>query len=98
MGSGIMITYDANIKVRNINKPVEQDEIFKFTSWIECPRWVKMTTLLKQMAIMSGLDIEIQEDKGLLTETVFFTIKGTERKIIEFDKFLRESINKYNEL
>jgi hypothetical protein len=67
-----------------------------WSSYAEGPRWAGLKTAIYDIAITCGLAAEINEDKGLIRTTVYFTVRGPQEAIRRFRALLAHAINDYN--
>ena len=65
-------------------------------SWVEGPRWAKLSRMLRQAAFDLNLDISIDQDKGWIREVVYYSVTGPVDKIREFNSTIMEAVRNYN--
>lgn len=65
-------------------------------SYVEGPRWVAFGTALKRLACDIGLEIRIEERKGILRETVFFELRGTDNQVQHFLRAVERGVKEWN--
>lgn len=67
-----------------------------FKSHIVAPRWIGLSKFLKKEFHDSGLEYEIDSDKGLFRETVYFSLTGESKKIYQLMESILEILELYN--
>lgn len=60
--------------------------------WVSGPRWARIADGLKKGAMEYELDIRIEKESGLLTETVYYTITGKYDDVKGFQKAVYEAV------
>jgi len=69
----------------------------KSRSWLEGPRWAQAKKFLYDLAIKLDLDITFTDhDKGLINETIYYTIEGESANIAEYHSLVKKAIVSYN--
>lgn len=61
----------------------------EYRGYGSAPRWMGLSTAIKNSAFAAGLSCEIDVDKGFITESVRFTLRGPEDAIDRFAKWYR---------
>lgn len=69
----------------------------KYISHIEGPRWAKVGKAIEVFGLRTGTDVKTVVTKGLLRERVDFSIEGSDEEITYFKRWLRDSVQEYNE-
>jgi len=58
--------------------------------WVEGLKIYKIPNALRKGALELGLDINIQKESGLLSETVYYTVTGKYNNVERFQKAIHE--------
>lgn len=67
------------------------------STYIEGPRWAGLRKALVQIAHLTDVTLVVDSvDKGLIRETIFYTIRGTREQRLKFEQILIESLEAYN--
>lgn len=66
------------------------------TGHIESPRWAKLPEYIRKLAMDLDLDIELQVEKRLINETVFFTVRGATDELMHFKITLCRATEEWN--
>lgn len=68
----------------------------ELTSWMEGPRWARISDFLLKSALNLGLSLTItRENKGLIRTTVYFTVSGDADRLQRFANELRAAVREY---
>ena len=59
-------------------------------SWIDGPKWERLSTFLRTLASDLDLEITIEKEKGILFERIFYTVIGEEEDLEKFRGLLVE--------
>lgn len=64
---------------------------------ITAPRWTGTQRFLKEICFITGAELNLDVDKGWLTETCFYTIKGTPQTLDIIRTQIQDAIDEYND-
>lgn len=64
--------------------------------WIEAPRWARVPECIRRLAQKMGVVVELETEKRLVRETVFFKVSGDDDDVGRFMVTLAEAMRSYN--
>ena len=62
----------------------------------EAPRWAGLSTFVRDMAWEMALILDIQVERGWITEHVRYAVCGEQSKVELFETMLADAIRRYN--
>jgi hypothetical protein len=68
----------------------------KLTTFIDAPRWCKVSKFLRELAFELNLEIELTSEKYFLSERVYVTAHGTKPELEKFNEIVKKAIDDWN--
>ena len=65
-------------------------------SEVSGPRWARLGPFLRKAALKHDCQIELVEDTGWISETIYFKVTGEETRINSFKADVNAGIENYN--
>jgi hypothetical protein len=74
-----------------------EEKIAVIDTWIECPRWAKLPSFLRKLALIHDVEImKLEKETGWIRETVFFRVEGSLEQMTAFRNDLERAVREYN--
>lgn len=69
----------------------------RWRSYVSGPRWMGLKEFIYDGAVRYHLEIDsLEQDKGWINETIYFTVSGTESNVNGFRTYCLRSMEEYN--
>jgi len=78
-----------------LKKYSQENDIETFESWIEAPKYAHVASALRDLAQRATVKIEINVEKYILRERIFFKVSGKSNRVHAFAKTLKDSLDNY---
>lgn len=67
-----------------------------YTSYLEAPRWAGTRQFLVEASARAGVELDVSKhEKGLIRETIYFTVRGANENIAHFKLLLAAAVEEY---
>lgn len=67
-----------------------------FSSYCEAPRWARTRQFLVEASARAGVELDVSKhEKGLIRETIYFTVRGASENIVRFKRLLSSAAQEY---
>lgn len=67
-----------------------------YTAHLEAPRWAGTRQFLVETSARTGVELDISKhEKGLIRETIYFTVRGASEKVAHFERLLSSAAQEY---
>ena len=73
-----------------------KEGIATWNSFIEGPRWAGASKVIKNLAWMLGLELDMEVDNGWIRETIRFKVSGPLSKVENFRDSIVNAVENYN--
>lgn len=75
--------------------PFIEDKVIIHKSWVEAPRWADFSNFLRKLCMNYDVKLNIEESKGFLFVTTYYTITGKESYVNSIKRDVRNALQDY---